>query len=151
MPGPGGVGRDAMIRQPYPFPLASAVPQNPSLASHQPLSIVEGEQSPPGQNDTIVGPWQWLFWVVLVLAVLLVYQPAWQGGILWDDDAHVTRPELRSWHGLWRIWFDVGATLQYYPLLHSAFWIEHQLWGDATLGYHLVNILCTRRPPCSWP
>ena len=54
---------------------------------------------------------------------------------------HVTRPELRSWHGLCRIWFDLGATHQYYPLLHSAFWIEHKLWGDATLGYHLVNIL----------
>ena len=47
---------------------------------------------------------------------------------------------MRSWHGLYRIWFDVGATLQYYPLVHSAFWLEHRLWGDATLGYHLVNI-----------
>ena len=43
--------------------------------------------------------------------------------------------------GSLRIWFELGATQQYYPLLHSAFWIEHRLWGDATLGYHLVNIL----------
>jgi tetratricopeptide (TPR) repeat protein len=43
-------------------------------------------------------------------------------------------------HGLWRIWFDLGATQQYYPLLHSAFWVEHGLWGDAVLGYHLTNI-----------
>ena len=35
----------------------------------------------------------------------------------------------------------MGATLQYYPLLHSAFWLEHKLWGDATLGYHMVNIV----------
>jgi tetratricopeptide (TPR) repeat protein len=76
-----------------------------------------------------------------VLAVFLVYQPAWRGGFIWDDDAHVTKPELRSWHGLYRIWFELGATQQYYPLLHSAFWVEHNLWGDATLGYHLVNIL----------
>jgi tetratricopeptide (TPR) repeat protein len=41
---------------------------------------------------------------------------------------------------LWRIWFDLGATQQYYPLLHSAFWVEHGLWGDAVLGYHLTNI-----------
>ncbi len=34
-----------------------------------------------------------------------------------------------------------GGRAQYYPLLHSAFWVEHRLWGDATLGYHLVNIL----------
>ncbi len=86
-------------------------------------------------------PWEWLFLAALVAAVLLVYQPAWRGGFLWDDDGHVTSPELRSWHGLYRIWFHLGATQQYYPLLHSAFWVEHRLWGDATLGYHLVNIL----------
>jgi tetratricopeptide (TPR) repeat protein len=82
----------------------------------------------------------WLLWAGLILAVLLVYQPAWRGGILWDDDKHITMPDMRSWQGLWRTWFDVGATLQYYPVLHSAFWIEYRLWGDATLGYHLVNI-----------
>ncbi len=85
-------------------------------------------------------PRDWLFVVALVVAVFLVYQPAWQGGLIWDDDMHVTRPELQSWHGLYRIWFDVATTAQYYPLLHSAFWIEHKLWGDATLGYHLLNI-----------
>jgi tetratricopeptide (TPR) repeat protein len=83
----------------------------------------------------------WLFFAALVTVVLLVYLPAWHGGLIWDDDAHVTRPELRSWHGLFRIWFDLGATQQYYPLLHSAFWLQHRLWGDAVLGYHLVNIL----------
>jgi tetratricopeptide (TPR) repeat protein len=76
-----------------------------------------------------------------VSAVFLVYQPAWQGGLIWDDAMHVTCPELRDWRGLYRIWFDVGATLQYYPLAHSAFWLQHRLWGDATLGYHLVNIV----------
>ena len=99
----------------------------------------------PGPNSiaTIraLEPRDWLFIVALLAAVILVYQPAWHGGFLWDDDAHVTRPELRSWHGLYRIWFDVGATLQYYPVLHSAFWIEHKLWGDAPLGYHLLNVL----------
>jgi hypothetical protein len=60
--------------------------------------------------------------------------------LLWDDPAHVTAPALQSLKGLWRIWFSLGATQQYYPLLHSAFWIEHRLWGDAVLGYHLVNL-----------
>jgi tetratricopeptide (TPR) repeat protein len=86
-------------------------------------------------------PGHWLYFAALVTVVLLVYLPAWHGGFIWDDDAHVTRPELRSWHGLFRIWFDLGATQQYYPLLHSAFWLQHRLWGDAVLGYHLVNIL----------
>jgi protein O-mannosyl-transferase len=79
--------------------------------------------------------------LVLLGAVLLAYQPAVNGGLLWDDNAHVTRPELQSWHGLWRIWFDIGATQQYYPLLHSAFWLEHQLWGDDVTYYHLANLL----------
>lgn len=72
--------------------------------------------------------------------MVVAYSPALRGGFLWDDDAHVTRPELQSWHGLYRIWFKPGATQQYYPLLHSAFWVEHRLWGDTTLGYHLVNL-----------
>ena len=66
-------------------------------------------------------PRDWLFAAALVVAVFLAYQPAWRGGFIWDNQAHVTRPELRSWHGLDRIWFDLGATQQYYPLLHSAF------------------------------
>jgi tetratricopeptide (TPR) repeat protein len=61
--------------------------------------------------------------------------------MLWDDSSHVTEPGLQSLHGLWRIWSELGATQQYYPLLHSAFWLEHRLWGDAVLGYHLVNLL----------
>ena len=74
------------------------------------------------------------------MAVFLVYQPCWQGGFIWDDDEHVTRPELRSLHGLGRIWTDYSSTSQYYPLLHSLFWLEYKLWGDSTLGYHLANI-----------
>ena len=77
----------------------------------------------------------------LLLATVLAYWPALRGGLIWDDAAHVTRGELRSLSGLGRIWFELGATQQYYPLLHSAFWIEHRLWGGAVLGYHLANVL----------
>jgi protein O-mannosyl-transferase len=76
----------------------------------------------------------------LLIATALAYYPAWQGGLLWDDAAHLTHPALQSLHGLWRIWTDLGATQQYYPLAHSAFWLQHRLWGDSVLGYHLVNI-----------
>jgi tetratricopeptide (TPR) repeat protein len=77
----------------------------------------------------------------LLLATLAAYYPAWHGGMLWDDDRHITRSDLRSAEGLSRIWFDLGATQQYYPLTHSAFWILHRLWGDQLLGYHLINII----------
>src|ERR1700726_2786921 len=72
--------------------------------------------------------------VLIVCMTLLAYMPALNGRLLWDDDAHVTKPELQSLHGLWRIWSELGATQQYYPLLHSAFWIEHRMWGNAVAG-----------------
>lgn len=80
--------------------------------------------------------------VGLIFAVTIVaYLPAMRGSILWDDEAHITREHLRSADGLRRIWFELGATQQYYPLLHTAFWLEHQLWGDSLVGYHLTNVL----------
>ncbi len=81
-------------------------------------------------------------------AAALAYFPSINGGILWDDAAHVTAPALQSWHGLGRIWFELGATQQYYPVLHSAFWIEHRLWGDSVLGYHLLNIALHATAAC---
>jgi tetratricopeptide (TPR) repeat protein len=82
------------------------------------------------------------------LAALIAYWPVLRGGFIWDDDAHVTKPVLRSLHGLWRIWFEMGATQQYYPVLHSAFWVEHRLWGDAPLGYHLLNVVLHATAAC---
>ncbi len=116
-------------------------PPGPSARKGAGWSRREAQDTFPAAAQSFAR-WEWLFLAALVVVVLLVYQPAWQGGLIWDDDDHVTRPDLRSWQGLYRIWFDVRkGTMQYYPLLHSAFWVEHKLWGDATLGYHLVNIL----------
>ncbi|MGA2177098.1 MAG: tetratricopeptide repeat protein [Verrucomicrobiota bacterium] len=78
---------------------------------------------------------------LLLIATVVAYQPAWNGKPIWDDAAHLTYPELRSLTGLVRIWTEPGVTQQYYPVAFSVFWVEHKLWGDATLGYHLVNIL----------
>jgi Flp pilus assembly protein TadD len=86
-------------------------------------------------------PYESLGLALVLLATFIVYLPAVNGEQLWDDDAHVTKPELRSLGGLVRIWFVPGATQQYYPLLHSAFWVEHRLWGDSVLGYHVLNVL----------
>jgi len=84
----------------------------------------------------------------IFLATLLAYLPALRGGFIWDDNAHVTKPELQSWAGLGRIWGQLGATQQYYPVLHSAFWFEHRLWGEAPLGYHLLNVLLHATSAC---
>jgi protein O-mannosyl-transferase len=81
------------------------------------------------------------WWAAAIFtAVLLAYGPVWRAGFVWDDDRHVTAPELRAADGLGRIWFELGATQQYYPLLHSAFWLEHRLWRSTPLPYHLLNL-----------
>jgi tetratricopeptide (TPR) repeat protein len=92
--------------------------------------------------------WDPLLFACLVGATIIAYLPAMRGGILWDDTSHITRLDLQPLHGLWRIWFDLEATQQYYPLLHSAFWLEHRLWGDAVLGYHLTNVLLHATSAC---
>jgi tetratricopeptide (TPR) repeat protein len=78
---------------------------------------------------------------VLVAASIAVYLPALvSAGFIWNDSDYVTAAGLRGWAGLGRIWLDLGATQQYYPLLHTAFWVQHALWGDGPLGYHLANL-----------
>ena len=85
---------------------------------------------------------------MIFCATLAAYLPALRGGLLWDDSSHLTKPGLQSFHGLWRIWFELGATQQYYPLLHSAFWLEHRMWGDAVAGYHLTNVVLHALSAC---
>src|SRR5262245_7939338 len=78
----------------------------------------------------------------LVAMTLAAYAPLWNAEFTWDDDAHVTHnPTLRSLDGLGQIWFKLGAVPQYYPLVHTTFWVEYHLWGLAPRGYHLVNVL----------
>jgi len=83
----------------------------------------------------------WFFCLILAVVTMLAYQPAWHGGLLWDDDNCTTPLELRSVDGLRRIWFQPRATAQYYPLLFSSYWLQQRLWGDSPSGYHLVNLL----------
>jgi protein O-mannosyl-transferase len=85
---------------------------------------------------------------LMLILVLVAYFPSLRGDFLWDDAGHVTNSELQSGSGLWRIWFEPGVTQQYYPLLHSAFWLEHQIWGDAPLGYRLINLLWHATAAC---
>ena len=86
--------------------------------------------------------------VLLYATTFIAYWPSLHGGLVWDDIAHITRPELQSLRGLGRIWFEVGATQQYYPLLHSAFWVEHRLWGDNTFWYHVLNVALHATDAC---
>src|SRR4051812_31334309 len=95
---------------------------------------VENEQATPWWRR------EWFLALLLTLITLAIYYPAWKGQPIWDDTWHMTKPGLRSLNGLGRIWTEPRVTGQYYPFVFSIFWIEHRLWGDSTLGYHLLNI-----------
>lgn len=78
----------------------------------------------------------------MFLLVPVVYVPAMRGGFVWDDNDYVTENRtLRSLDGLGRIWSDIRATPQYYPLVFTSFWLEYRLWDSRPAGYHVVNIL----------
>jgi tetratricopeptide (TPR) repeat protein len=80
--------------------------------------------------------------VVLVAAVVLAYQPAWQAGFVWDDDVYVTHNRLLTApDGLKRIWFSLDSPSQYFPLVYTVLRLERSAWGLASGGYHWVNIL----------
>src|SRR6476646_3026273 len=103
----------------------------------------QSQRSAPA-TPTAAQPPRWHVAVILTTIVVLIlaaYAPSLRGVPIWDDEGHITKPELRSLHGLYRIWFEPGASQQYYPLLHSAFWVEYHLWGEWFAGYRLVNIV----------
>jgi hypothetical protein len=84
--------------------------------------------------------------IALVLIVIVAHAVSLRAGFIWDDDDYVTENRtLDEPGGLGRIWFELGATPQYYPLVHTTFWVEHRLWGERALGYHVVNVLLACR------
>src|SRR3954451_13473994 len=79
--------------------------------------------------------------LALLLLIVIAYLPSLRGQFIWDDDFHVTKCEpLRSFAGLARIWFEPGATQQFYPLTWTTFWIDYHLWGLNPVAYHVENI-----------
>ena len=96
---------------------------------------------PTGPSEPRARGWLALRAGLLPAIVLAVYLPAVPYQFVWDDDDHVVESEpLRDLEGLRDIWLRPGATQQYYPVVHTAFWIQYQLWGLWPEGYHLVNI-----------
>jgi len=83
-----------------------------------------------------------IFALVLAVVTIFAYRPAWNGGLLWDDDVYITNNELLTApDGLRRIWFSLDSPSQYFPLVYTTFRIEHAVWGLDPTGYHWVNLL----------
>jgi protein O-mannosyl-transferase len=111
-----------------------------------PLPSVEaaGSLGPEGAAESGhgLGPASGLAIAALIGLTLAAYSPVWNAAFIWDDDEYVTdNLTLRDGNGLQRIWFDRHSNPQYYPLVHSSFWVEHHLWGPRPRGYHLINVL----------
>ncbi|MFH0944001.1 MAG: tetratricopeptide repeat protein [Planctomycetota bacterium] len=84
---------------------------------------------------------------LLILITFLAFLPALDGEFIWDDDAYVVdNTTLDDLSGLGRIWFEVGATPQYYPVVFTTFWMESQIHdekqvcGKDPFSFHLVNV-----------
>jgi protein O-mannosyl-transferase len=75
---------------------------------------------------------------------LIAYAPAFRAGFVWDDDAITNNELMRSGRGLVKLWTEPAANPReehYWPVVYSAFWLQHQLWGPSALGYHAVGVL----------
>lgn len=78
----------------------------------------------------------------IIVATLAVYMPAINGGFIWDDPEHITNNHtLRNVDGLIEIWTVPQSIPQWYPLVHTTFWIEYQLKDLRPRLYHLDNVL----------
>jgi tetratricopeptide (TPR) repeat protein len=84
---------------------------------------------------------KWVSVFFLLMVTLAAYQPAWNGGLIFDDTGNITGPKLASIEGLGRIWAAPGTTMQYYPLLYTVFWACYHVFGASTTGYHLLTIV----------
>lgn len=95
-----------------------------------------------GSGAALPGPMgAWVLGAFLLLA-LMIYWPSLGGDFLWDDDDYVSQNmTLRSLGGLGQIWFEIGATPQYYPMVHTTFWVEWRLFNGSPVGFRVVNAL----------
>jgi tetratricopeptide (TPR) repeat protein len=84
--------------------------------------------------------------VILIVIALWIYWPSMNGGWLWDDaDSIFTNQIVLSPTGYWKAWTHINSFGEhilggYEPLMISAEWLQWRLFGEHTLGYHLVCV-----------
>jgi tetratricopeptide (TPR) repeat protein len=88
---------------------------------------------------------EWRSWVpqslLIIAAGLWIFWPSLHGGWLWDDDHYITDNRfMPDPQGFWKVWLHYGDLRDYTPLTAFVHWLQWQLWGNDTLGYHLTNV-----------
>lgn len=102
------------------------------------LSQPETAPVPRTAQDDV---WLVVMAVVLVALGIFIYGPALNGDWLWDDrDLIADNALIHDPEGLWKIWLQPTVMFDFLPLKISVEWIEWRLFGEDTLGYHLVSV-----------
>jgi len=116
---------------------------SPQASSPKPVSQPE----PIETGDVLPSKSAMISWKVLLQAAVIIgaglwiYWPALHGDWLWDDSLYISdNPLLKEPDRLWKAWFSPGSFIEYYPIEQSVQWLQWQLWGTRTLGYHLTNL-----------
>ncbi len=77
----------------------------------------------------------------IALAALLAYIPAINGGFVLDDELLLTDSiYIRDSNGLYKFWCTT-ASLDYWPVTNTSFWMEWRLWVMNLAGYHVTNLI----------
>jgi len=80
--------------------------------------------------------------IALFIICIAAYIPAMWAERIWDDDDYIQNNQtLRTLKGLKQIWTEPKSIPQYYPLVHTTFWLEYHLWQLNPIGFHIVNII----------
>ena len=94
--------------------------------------------------DALIATWRsWIPQALLIIgAGLWINWPAVHGGWLWDDNHYISENSLMGDPlGFLKVWVTRGHLRDYCPLTSSVEWIQWQLWGNNTFGYHLTNVV----------
>lgn len=84
--------------------------------------------------------------VLFVLAGLLVYAPALNGELIWDDEYLVGQnPFFKSPIFVFEVFrhylFFDSFSIYYRPVQNLTYMLDYWIWGGNPFGYHLTNVL----------
>jgi len=85
---------------------------------------------------------RWRSWglaLAIAAAGAAAHLPALLGGFVFDDRPLLFSGDTPLDGPLWRVWLS-GEMPDYLPLTWSTFWVEKRIFGEAPLGYHVVNV-----------
>ena len=82
------------------------------------------------------------FWIFLALIItVVVYLPGVNYDFLWDDNFYLTEKHMEFNPANLRYWLDGTVLDLYSPVTAYSLMIDHNLFGDSLIAYHLHSLL----------